>query len=276
LAQQAAGHRARMDITVVIATRDRRATLLRTLPRHAPHQVVVVDDASSDGTADAVGPPARVLRLAEAAGAAARNAGVAAATTPLVAFCDDDSWFAPGALERAARHFTEYPRLGLLAARVLVGDDERPDPACVAMARGAIAADAPGPLVHGFVACGAVARRDALLQAGGFHARYGIGGEEALLALDLAAAGWAVAYAPDVVAHHHAEPGPRPGRARRVARNDLWTAWLRRRPGGAARATLAALRAGRFASLADAARGLPWVLRERRPLPAHLERRLGL
>jgi glycosyltransferase involved in cell wall biosynthesis len=42
-------------VTVVIATRDRRASLLRTLARldgHAP--VLVLDNASGDGTADAV------------------------------------------------------------------------------------------------------------------------------------------------------------------------------------------------------------------------------
>jgi GT2 family glycosyltransferase len=268
------------DVTVVMATRDRRAQVLRTLerlaalPAPAP-PVIVVDNASTDGTVEAVRdahPDVRVLALDANHGAAARNAGAEAATTPLVAFCDDDSWWAAAAPARVATHFARHPRLGLLAARVLVGDEERLDPTCVAMAAGPRAAGAPGPSVVGFLACGAVVRRDALLGVGGFHARFGIGGEESLLALDLAAAGWQLAYVEDVVAHHHPERGPRQGRARRMVRNDLWTSWLRRPPDVAARATLAALRPRDLAGLADAARGLPWVLRERRRLPRAVER----
>ena len=37
----------------------------------------------------------------------------------------------------------------------------------------------------GFLACGAVARRSAVLACGGFHERYGFGGEEQLLAIDM-------------------------------------------------------------------------------------------
>lgn len=268
-------------ITVVIVTRNRCAQLLRTLERLRAamplEQVLVVDNASSDGTPAAVraaAPGVGLIALKDNVGAGARNVGIEAAGTPLVAFCDDDSWWAPGAIERAAGHFAPHPRLGLLAARILVGDDERLDPTCEAMARGPVAHEAPGPIVHGFVACGAVARRDAVLEVGGFEGRFGIGGEEALLAMDLAAAGWTLVYADDVVAHHHPESGPRPGRSRRIVRNDLWTSWLRRPPAVAARATLAALRRRELAGVAAAARGLPWVLRERRPLPPPVEREL--
>lgn len=59
----------------------------------------------------------------------------------------------------------------------------------------------------------------------------GAGGEERLLALDLARAGWGLAYAEDVVAHHHPSPWRQPElRRRRMVRNDLWTAWARCRP----------------------------------------------
>jgi hypothetical protein len=54
-------------------------------------------------------------------------------------------------------------------------------------------------------------------------------------------------------------------------RNDLWTAWLRRPPAVAAGATVAALRRGELAGLADAARGLRWVVRERRRVPPAVE-----
>jgi hypothetical protein len=89
--------------------------------------------------------------------------------------------------------------------------------------------DSPlAPEVRGFVACGAVVRRDALLACGGFEPRFQFGGEEELLALDLAAARWRLRYADDAVAHHAPADGERDGRDFRDLRNALWTAWLRR------------------------------------------------
>jgi N-acetylglucosaminyl-diphospho-decaprenol L-rhamnosyltransferase len=275
------------DVTVVIATRERRERLARTLdrleslPRRPP--VIVVDNGSSAATLAAVraraGSTVRVLALGENRGAAARTAGVDLARTPYVAFADDDSWWAPGALPRAARHLDRHPRVGVLAARILVGDDEHLDPTCTAMADSPLVAPEPlpGPALLGFVACGAVVRRDAYLAVGGFDRRFGVGGEEALLAIDLAAAGWWLAYAHDVVAHHHPSPADRrPEREDRMLCNDLWCAALRR-PGPAVLAAAArAVRARRPRALLLAARGAPWVLRERRVVPAHVERQLRL
>ena len=278
-------------VGIVIATRDRRAPLLaalerlRALPEQPP--IVVVDNGSTDGSPAAVRaayPGVAVIELAHNAGAGARTVGARALPTPLVAFNDDDSWWAPGALTRAVALFEAHRRVGLLAARVLVGAQERLDPTCAAMEASPLHdAGIPGPAVLGFVACGAVVRRDAFLGVGGFDRRYGIGGEERRLALDLAAAGWVLAYAPDLVVHHHPDAGgaPRPGRLARQARNDLWSAWLRRPLPSALRETAALLTdlarhdrrlAARVAGAALA--GLPWVVRERRVVPPRVERAL--
>src|SRR4051794_32357037 len=209
-----------LRISVVIATRDRRVHLGRTLDRlqslpESP-SIVLVDHGSSDGTAEYVRrahPEVRLIALGENLGAAARTLGVAEARSPYVAFSDDDSWWAPGALACASDRFDAHRRLGLLAARVLVGPGETIDPSCAMMAASPLPtrADLPGPSVLGFLACGAVVRRSAFLEAGGFEARFGVGGEEELLAMDLAAAGWGLAYCKDVVAHHHPTScGPRP------------------------------------------------------------------
>jgi hypothetical protein len=58
-----------------------------------------------------------------------------------------------------------------------------------------------------------------------------------------------------------------------MRRNDLWTAWLRRPPTPALRAT-ADVATTDPPALLEALRGLPWVLRERRRLPAAVERDL--
>lgn len=275
-----------VDIGIVMATRDRRRRTLATLDRLAelPERppTVVVDNGSRDGTPHAIArrhPAVRVIELASNAGAAARTVGVRALQTPLVAFSDDDSWWEPGALERTVRLFARRPSLGLVQARILVGAERRLDPTCALMRRSPLAAGAglPGPAILGFVACGAVVRRAAYLAVGGFHPRLGFGGEEELVALDLAASGWDLAYVDSVVAHHHPDRGDARGnRSETVLRNAIWVAWLRRRiPGALARTVpLAkdAVRRRRPAVLADAARGLPWVLRERRALPQRVER----
>ena len=89
---------------------------------HDELEVLIADNASTDDTRTLLArdfPQVRVLALLSNRGAVARTHGVRALHTPYVAFCDDDSWWAPGALAAAARHFDEHPRLGLLAARTL-------------------------------------------------------------------------------------------------------------------------------------------------------------
>ncbi|MEA2341045.1 MAG: hypothetical protein QOG11_1122, partial [Solirubrobacteraceae bacterium] len=116
-----------------------------------------------------------------------------------------------------------------------------------------------------------IVRRDAFLAAGGFHPRFGIGGEEELLALDLAARGGALAYVPELVAHHRpAAADDRPGRSARQARNALWTAWLRAPAPLAARRTAALVRDGAPSALARALQGAGWVGAERRAVPPAL------
>jgi N-acetylglucosaminyl-diphospho-decaprenol L-rhamnosyltransferase len=238
----------------------------------------VVDNGSSDDTGGLIRREhkwARLIELGENLGAAARTVGAREAESPYVAFSDDDSWWAPGALALAADRIDVHPRLALIAARVLVGASEALDPTCKTMAASPLprADDLPGPPVLGFLACGAVVRRSAFLDVGGFEPRFGVGGEEDLLAIDLASAGWGLAYCDDVVAHHYPRAGgPRPGRRRVEVRNALWTAWLRLPPMAALRRTLRTVsrgaRDGRtWLGLWDALLDFPWVVRQRRRVP---------
>jgi GT2 family glycosyltransferase len=274
--------------TVVIATRDRRGELLATLDRleRLPERppVVVVDNGSADGTAAAVHerhPGTRVMELGENRGAAARNAGLRAASTPYVAFNDDDSWWEAGALAEGERILDADPRLALVAARILVEPGGRLDPTCEAMADSPLPVEPgqAGPSVLGFVACGAIVRREALLAVGGFEQRLGIGGEEELLSLELAMAGYRQIYAESVVAHHQPTGGGRTGRGRSLVRNQLLVAWLRRPLVSALRTTAKlALHMPpsrpRLLGTVDALRAVPWIVRERRPVGPPLERAL--
>jgi N-acetylglucosaminyl-diphospho-decaprenol L-rhamnosyltransferase len=249
-----------MRCSVVVVTRDRHEVLADTLPRHeAP--VIVVDNASAR-------PIPGAIRLDRNLGGAGRNVGVRAAQTEYVALTDDDAWWEPGALAAAVAWMDAHPHVALLQPRVLVGAHEQLDPVCAELER--------APHMLGFVACAVMVRRSAFLSVGGFHERLATGGEEELLAWDLAAAGWELAYEPSVVAHHCPPGGNRPGRREVQLRNALWTPWLRRPWPVALRHTLAALRSAprEMASARGVLRalaGVLWVARERRPGPPHVE-----
>jgi GT2 family glycosyltransferase len=265
-------------VTVVVMTRDRLADLRRSLPRHEG-PVIVVDNGSSDGTPERIReelPHVEVLELGTNHGAVARNIGVRQAATPYVAFADDDSWWAPGALEQAARILEAHPRLAVLAGRMLVGEDRTEDPICAEMRHSPLegAEDLPGPPVLGFLACGAVVRKAAFEQAGGFDDVVFFMGEEERLALDLAALGWGLAYIDEVVAYHHPSPvRDHEGRRVRAARNRVLTALLRRPWPVVARTVVSTARGGSSgrAGVLAASRRLPQALAQRRPLPAHVE-----
>ena len=265
-------------VTVVVMTMDRWPDLRQSLPRHAG-PVVLVDNGSHDGTPELVRrhfPHVEVVELPHNRGASARNVGVQLARTPYVAFADDDSWWADGALDRAADVLDAHPRLAVLAARILVGADEAPDPVCALMAGSPLPPepDLPGPAVLGFLACGSVVRRDAFLAAGGFDEVVFFMGEEERLALDLVTLGWGLAYVDEVVAHHHPSPARDPqGRQVRSRRNELLTAVLRRPWSVVASTALQQLRSGRLGrrAVAEALPRLPLALRSRRTLPGDVE-----
>lgn len=271
------------DVAVVVMSRDRRDELLATLPRHeAP--VVLVDNASTDGSVDAVRaacPDVTIVPLDDNVGSYARTIGVARAGAEFVAFADDDSWWAPGDLDRAVALLRAHPRLAVLNARILVGREDRLDPACAEMARSPLPrGDLPGPALLGFVACGAVVRTTAFEAVGGFDPVIRFPGEEERLALDLAAAGWAMAYVDALTVHHHPSPRRHSPTRRQAAvwRSRVLTAVMRLPAADVARLLADAVRAGRPAveGVARALPDLPAALRLRRPIPRPVRDQLRL
>lgn len=277
--------------SVVVITHDRRTELLHTLARlrELPERprVLVTDNASADGTAEAVQqrhPEVTLLRPGRNLGAVGRNLAVDQVTSPYVAFCDDDSWWEPGSLSAAADLLDAHPGLAAVTARIVVEPSGEEDPVVTELRDSPLDGPdwLPGPALGSFLAAATVLRTDAFRAAGGFSPRLWLGGEEELLATDLMTAGWWLAYAGELTVHH-APSVLRDPTARRVdgLRNTLWFSWLRRPAGAALRRTWYLARtvphdAASARAFAAAARGLPWVLRERRVVPAAVERRLGL
>lgn len=276
-------------VTIVVLTHNRRDELCRTLAHltalpECP-SIIVVDNASSDDTAFAVRsrfPAVRIIRLPHNIGAAARNLGVQSASTPYVALCDDDTWWTAGSLPRAADVFDAEPRLAVAVAAILVGPADRLDPTSAEMARSPLPTPpgAFGRTLLGFMAGASVIRRSAFLEVRGFHPAFFIGGEESLVTLDLASAGWRIAYLPRLNVHHHpSNARDTTTRSALLLRNQLWVTIMRRSLRTAANSACGLTRqalhdpAARSA-LRDTIRRLPWLLEHRMPISTTLERQL--
>jgi GT2 family glycosyltransferase len=278
-------------ISVVIITRNRREQLRETLDHmtslaeDAP--IFVADNGSGDGSADMVArefPGVRLFRLAENLGAVARNVVVEEVTTPYVAFCDDDTTWQPGALTRAADVLDAHPGLGSVTGRCLVEPGLAEDPITPELRESPVPGPdwLPGPALLGIMAGLTAVRVSAFREVGGFSTRMWLGGEEELFALDLAARGWWMCWAEDVVIHHAPSKLRDPRHRRRLGiRNTLWTLLLRRPWPAVFRRGREVLRSAppdlaTAAALLDVIRGLPWVLADRTVVPPRVEHGLRL
>ncbi|WP_336388356.1 glycosyltransferase family 2 protein, partial [Prescottella equi] len=272
--------------TVVVITYNRRDELRRTLramtslPDAAP--IVLADNGSSDGSAamaEAEFPDVTVVRLPRNLGATARNIAVEQVSTPYVAFCDDDTVWQPGALTTAADVLDEYPGLATVTGRCLVEPTLTEDLLTPELRNSPVPGPdwMPGPTLLGIMAGLTMIRRRAFHEVGGFEPRMWLGGEEELLALDLAAAGWWMCWREDVVIHHRPSTSRDARRRRQLGiRNTLWTLWLRRPVRSALRRSTQIVRsapADRYTALAvlEAVRSLGWVVRNRVVVPSRVE-----
>jgi mycofactocin system glycosyltransferase len=211
------------DVTVVIPVRDRPAELERCLAglraRAATATadgdaggsrppVIVVDDASADPAATAriaARFGARVIRRPVNGGpGAARNTGLAAASTGLVAFIDSDCVPGPGWLDRLLPHFAD-PAVGAVAPRIVPHQAgaswlARYEGASSTLDMGARPSIVrPGARVSYVPGAALVVRRAA---AGRGFADEMVVGEDVDFIWRLAAAGWRVRYEPSATMGH--------------------------------------------------------------------------
>ncbi|MDP1679474.1 MAG: glycosyltransferase [Candidatus Nitrotoga sp.] len=108
--------------SVIIPAYNAAATLARALDSvlaqtYAAHEIIVVDDGSSDATAEVAvgyGDKIRYLRQNNAGVSAARNAGTQAASGDWLAFLDADDWYYPDRLKWHGEWIARDPALDFL------------------------------------------------------------------------------------------------------------------------------------------------------------------
>jgi len=297
------------DITVLVVTwraRDLLRECLQALRvQSVPHRLLVVDNASSDGTAELLRsfPEARVRRLPRNVGfAGGVAAGLAEVATPYLALLNDDAVPEPGWLAAL--------RAGLADGVVAVTSKLLLRPGVVNNAGVVLRPDGYGAdrglgepdgppydvpaEVFGFSGGAALLRTDAVLAAGGVPAPYFLYYEDTDTSWRLRLAGGRIVYAPGAVVRHahsasadqasasfafHNERNrlltltrcaPAAVAVRQVARFPATTLSLAvkralRRPAPAAPHFRAGLR---LRVLGSYGRLLPWALRERRRIGA--------
>jgi len=221
------------EVTVAVVSWQSREELLAclaSLDDHAPAtvRVVVVDNASTDGTLEAVParhPGAQVIANSENVGfSRASNQAWRATASPYVLFLNPDAEVRPGTVERLVETLEGRHDLGVVAPRVVdvdghvessTGSDLHPwsewrqrrlvravarrDPDALREADARHSVPHEPDWVSG--AC-FLARRAALEAASGFDEAFFLYEEDADLCRRLRAAGWRIAFEPRAVVRH--------------------------------------------------------------------------
>jgi GT2 family glycosyltransferase len=212
-----------MRLSVVIPTWNGRKLLHLPLDSlraqtHRDFEVILVDDASTDGTAEFVSsswPEVRLVRLEANRGfPGAVNAGIRVATGQAVALLNNDAAADPGWLEQMESALLSHPEAGMVACRVrLYHHQDYLDSAGLQTttsgsggSRGAFQPDGPNfaqpAWVLGPAGVAGLYRRALLEDVGLLDEEYGAYYEDLDLALRAQFRGWKCLYWPQAICLH--------------------------------------------------------------------------
>jgi glycosyltransferase involved in cell wall biosynthesis len=213
--------------SVVLPTRNRRDYLRRaiqsSLDQTVPVEVLVFDDASTDGTAEMVQsefPQVRFFRYDKPVGpCVTRNRGAELAAAPIIFPIDDDAAFASRhTIEQTLADF-DHPRVAAVAIphiNVNQGPEVRGAPP-----------DRQGIyLLSEYVGASHALRRDVVVRLGGYRTHFFYMGEEPDLCIRLLSAGYITRVGRADPIHHFESPQRIRKRAWALqARNKILFAW---------------------------------------------------
>lgn len=278
-------------VSVVIAAWNRRQDVLQTIRSvmeqdFPDFEIVLVDNASTDGTSDAVlafFPDARLVQLSENRGATGgRNAGIAAARGEIILCLDSDASLDIGTMRVIVQKFRSDPSIGAVNSRVVNAQTWDFDSvAGWAYSEKQKARSGEEFFSHTFSETGCALRRETLEKAGPFWERLFFGREGEELALRILDAGYRILYCPSAVVLHRISPRKRFVSTERryydfrnslyiyLARYPWWMAlWFL--PLKVAAELVKGIRLGRLdwfaAALRDTLRAFPSLMKERKPI----------
>lgn len=221
-----------MDASIVITTRNRREDVIRAVDsciaqRGLRFEVLVYDDASDDGTVEAVRdryPTCRVFESASRTGYIVnRNRGFRDAIAPYVFSLDDDAYFSSSdTVARVVEWLSADETIGAIAIPYIEPYDKR---SLSSLHRPFL--ERPGAELRSFVGCAHAVRRDVALTLGGYREFFVHQHEEREFCLRLRAAGWRIAYADTLPIVHMVSGKREPKRITRYGgRNQILTEFL--------------------------------------------------
>lgn len=219
-------------IAVVIVTHETKSEVLgclASLQSQGADEIIVVDNASTDGTAQAIRdrwPDVRVLELANAGFGRGANAGVRLTTVDRIAIANADTRFGPGALQGLAAAIDRDASVAAVGPAVYYPDGRpqasarrHPDP-ITALGHALFArvwptnrwtrryraedlSDHRPREADWLSGCVFAVRRRSFIEIGGFDPGYHLYVEDLDLGHRLRQAGWVLRYFPAVWVHHH-------------------------------------------------------------------------
>ena len=197
------------SMSVIVCSYNGARTIRETLAQlsrldYPDYEVIVVDDGSTDATAEIAGGfPVRLIRTENQGLSAARNTGLLAAGGEIVAYIDDDAHPDPHWLRYLALKFLRSTHVGIGGPNLAnPGDGSVAD--CVD--------NAPGNPTHILVdddvaehipGCNMAFRRSALVAVGGFDPRFRATADDVDLCWRLQERGWTIGFSPAAVVWHH-------------------------------------------------------------------------